>query len=539
MSALYNRSTQWGNLSIRAYDFGYSDAITKPRGHMPFFNYFKLTVLFIFTGTSIHNYARKPAATPVDLTTQLADMTLSEKIGQLLMVHFRGTTANAAARCAVQELAVGGIIYYNWANDLSNPAQVQALGADLQQLAQQTRHKIPLLIAADQEGGLVERCPITKFPGNKALGLTQQPALAAASAQAIGSELAVLNVNTNLAPVVDVNNPGNPVIGIRAFGDQPELVTTYAQAALQGYHTAGMITTLKHFPGHGDTLTDSHYDQPVVNKTLAELEKVDLYPFAQLAAQTDMIMTAHINVPALDPAHCSTLSRKTLDYLRQQIGFQGVVITDSLVMAGVLKPFDGVVAEAAIQALAAGHDLVLLGGAQLHGADITKELTLADVAQIKEAIMAAVESGRLSLTQIDQSVSRVLKLKQQYFTQVPQRAQLENLINTPAHQALAVEIAQTALLAHQQAQHTKFMACPFAEQNVLIVAPQLLQPTLAQTELAHLGRTTTVWTFSGLNPSATEIATAQAQAQTADTVLVCAYNAWKNAQQQQLIKTLP
>ncbi len=378
-------------------------------------------------------------------TITIANMTLSEKVGQLMMVNFHGETANATALKLIQDLKIGGIIYYNWANGLTNPEQVQRLSIDLQRLASHTHLKIPLLIAVDQEGGKVERCPITKFPGNQALGLTNNPELAKTSAQIIGQELKALNINTNLAPVVDINsNPLNPVINSRSFGDTPELVAIFGAQALAGYHTVGIITTLKHFPGHGDTITDSHLDLPVVNKSLAELQAIELYPFTQLANQTDMIMTAHILVPALDPNYCTTLSRKTLIYLREKINFQGVIITDSLVMAGVLKQTNQSVAEAAIQALIAGHDIVLLGGRQLMGAFLNKELTLADIQHVQQAIIHAVKSGRISETQIDQAVERVLTLKQKYLTLTPSLANLTNCIDTLEHRALAVEISTNA-----------------------------------------------------------------------------------------------
>ncbi|HLB94412.1 MAG TPA: glycoside hydrolase family 3 N-terminal domain-containing protein [Candidatus Babeliales bacterium] len=350
-------------------------------------------------------------------TPIVADLTLAEKVGQLMLVSFRGEIANLDAHQLIQELYIGGIIYYNWANNLTNLEQIRKLGADLQQLAGQTRLKIPLLIAVDQEGGKVARCPLTKSPGNQALGLTNNPELAKNSAHITGRELKALNINTNLAPVVDINsNPQNPVIGSRSFGDTPEIVTTFGAQALAGYHTAGVITTLKHFPGHGDTSADSHLDLPVVHKALAELQTTELYPFAQLTNQTDMIMTAHILVPALDPDYCATLSRKTLNYLRAKIGFNGVIITDSLVMAGVLKQVDQSVAEAAIQALRAGHDIILLGGAQLHGCNIIKELTVTDILAVQQAIIQAVKTNRISEAQIDLSVQRVLNLKQKYLS---------------------------------------------------------------------------------------------------------------------------
>lgn len=374
-----------------------------------------IAILLLSAKPALTSWINNPQNSPK--TFIVTNLTLPEKVGQLMMVSFHGEVANTKAQRLIQELHIGGIIYYNWANGLTTLEQVQKLSTGIQKLAHQTRSKVPLLIAVDQEGGRVVRCPITEFPGNQALGLTNRPELAEVSARTIGTELAAIGVNTNLAPVVDINsNSLNPIIGSRSFGDTADIVTTFGRQALQGYHTAGIITTLKHFPGHGDTNTDSHLDLPVVHKSLQELQITELYPFAQLASQTDLIMTAHILAPALDPNYCTTLSRKTINYLRAQLNFQGIIITDSLVMAGVLKQVDQSVAEAAIQALSAGHDIVLLGGAQLHGTSITNELTLTDLKQIQQAIIQAVLSGRIPETQIDQSVQRILNLKQKYLT---------------------------------------------------------------------------------------------------------------------------
>jgi beta-N-acetylhexosaminidase len=305
-------------------------------------------------------------------------MSLEEKVGQLLMVHFHGEFANEDARSLIQDAKVGGIIYYNWSNGLSSPEQVQALSAGLQKLARESRASIPLFIAVDQEGGVVARLNngFTVFPGNKALGMTGDPNLAEASALAMGQELQAVGVNMNFAPVVDVNiNPRNPVIGIRSFSDNPETVVAFGKRALQGYNRAQIIATLKYFPGHGDVEVDSHEDLPIVNKPIEELEQVELLPFARLASSADTIMTAHILVPALDAENCSTLSEKTLSYLKTTLGFQGVIITDSLVMEGVLKKCR-TVDEAAIQALNAGCDILLLGGKQLVGGHTNLELSV-------------------------------------------------------------------------------------------------------------------------------------------------------------------
>jgi len=342
-------------------------------------------------------------------------MSVEEKVGQVLMVHFHGDVANDEARALVQDTKVGGIIYYNWSNGLHSPEQVRALSAGLQILAEKNRTSIPLLIAVDQEGGVVSRLNhgFSRFPGNKAIAMTGDPNLAEKAMQITGQELRAVGINMNLAPVVDVNsNPRNPVIGARSFGDLPETVVAFGEKALQGLSKAQVISTLKHFPGHGD-VTDSHEDLPILRKSKEELEKVELFPFAKLESSADAIMTAHILVPALDEENCTTLSKKSLNYLRDVIGFQGVIVTDSLVMAGVLKQC-GTVDEAAIGALNAGCDLLILGGKLLSGELSGFELTVEDVQRVYRSIVQAVKEGRISEERLDGAVSKILTLKNRF-----------------------------------------------------------------------------------------------------------------------------
>ena len=378
---------------------------------------------------------------------QLPSMSLEEKVGQLLMVHFCGDTANDDAKILIQDIKVGGIIYYNWSNGLYSPEQVQALSIGLQKLTKENRPSIPLLIAADQEGGRVARLNqgFTHFPGNRAIGEAEDPQLAEEVAFAMGGELRAVGINMNLAPVVDVNtNPRNPVIGVRSFGDKPELVSSLAKGALHGYKQAGIITTLKHFPGHGDTETDSHENLPIVRKSKKELEQVELFPFAKLASSADAIMTAHVLVPALDPEHCATLSEKTLSYLRDTIGFQGVIVADSLVMEGVLNKC-GTVEEVAIQALKAGCDLLILGGKLLVGKRAGFELRVADIRRIHGAIVHAVQSGRVSETRVDEAVQKILDLKKKAIVLDEKTMDLCNIVNTEAHRAIAQKITSLVL----------------------------------------------------------------------------------------------
>jgi beta-N-acetylhexosaminidase len=367
------------------------------------------------------------------------EMTVEEKVGQLLMVHFNGEVANADARVLIQEVGVGAIIYYNWANGLRSPAQVLGLSKGLQELS-----AVPLLIAVDQEGGLVARLTegFTVFPGNRALGETGDAGLAEEAAFAMGQELRAVGVNFNLAPVVDVNcNPRNPVIGIRSFGETAEVVTLFAERAVQGYQRSGVLTSLKHFPGHGDVEVDSHYDLPVMNKTKAQLEDLEFIPFKKLASRADTIMTAHILVPSIDPDHCATLSKKVLDILRNDIGYEGVIISDSLVMKGLLKSCTSI-EDAAIRALEAGCDILMLGGKQLIGTDETLELSVADVKRIHQALAGAVKSGRISEYRLNEAVERVLALKNKSACTVE--------IKTFEHALLAKKIASLALKVVEQ-----------------------------------------------------------------------------------------
>jgi beta-N-acetylhexosaminidase len=345
----------------------------------------------------------------VSLYPSLKEMSLEEKVGQLLIAHFPGKEVNEEARILVQEIGVGGIIYYEWANGLDAPQQVQNLSNGLQTLAE-----IPLFISADQEGGRVARLKagFTVFPGNGALGRIDDPGLTELCAYAMGKEMRAVGINLNFAPVVDVNcNEKNPVIGNRSFGNSPIHVTEHGKSALKGYKRARVLTTLKHFPGHGDVTSDSHESLPVVHKSLDALRKMELYPFEQLAPFADMIMTAHILVPTLDANNCATLSVPILkDLLRSELGFQGVIISDSLIMEGVLSQCQNL-EEAALRAFNAGCDMLILGGRQLLGQRKHYELTVQDMKRIHRFFVEAVKNKRISEADLDTSVQRILHLK--------------------------------------------------------------------------------------------------------------------------------
>lgn len=288
----------------------------------------------------------------------LATMSQDEKIGQVLWTHVYGSSAQDETYAdknedvfgpgvrtpaqAVSTFHLGGVLYFNWAHNVTtptDPGQVAALSDGLQEAARTSGPKIPLAITIDQEGGLVARVRTsgTDVPGNMALGATGSTELARAQGQALGSELAAMGINVDFAPVLNVNtNAANPVIGVRSLGDDPEAVASLGAAQIEGLQSEGVSATAKYFPGHGDTQTDSHLGLPTVSYDRATLD-THLAPFrAAVKGGVDMIMTAHIVVEAIDPAHPATTSKAVLtDLLREEMGFTGLITTDAMDMEGV------------------------------------------------------------------------------------------------------------------------------------------------------------------------------------------------------------
>ncbi|MDA0632827.1 beta-N-acetylhexosaminidase [Nonomuraea sp. MCN248] len=344
-----------------------------------------------------------PAGDPVRRT--LARMSVREKVGQLFMPVVHGTAADTVsgenqARYGAQTPAkvvakyhLGGVILFP--GNVKSVGQVVGLTNGLQKSSD-----VPLLIGTDQENGLVSRMSavMTRFPGAAEIGATGRPALARDVARATGAELRAMGVNLDFAPVADVNvDPRNPVIGKRAYGDKPDQVAKMVGAAVKGFDAAGVAATAKHFPGHGDTRVDSHTGLPVVKHTRAEWERLDAPPFrAAIDAGVDAIMTAHIVFPKLDPSgDPATLSKPILTgLLRKELGFKGVISTDALNMAGARVKYDD--GEVAVRAVLAGADLLLMPN------DLPKQY---------QAVLKAVESGRVSEARLDQSVTRLLTLK--------------------------------------------------------------------------------------------------------------------------------
>lgn len=347
------------------------------------------------------------------------NMSLEAKVGQLFMPYVYGTTAttrdstdveknqqawgvdNAAE--LIEKYHPGAIIYFAWANSLQDPEQIASLSNGIQRQSLRGRSPVPMLIGTDQEQGEVVRIgpPATMFPGNMALGAGRCTADTRAAAHITGSELAAMGIQQDFAPVADVNiNPANPVIGIRSFGSDPEMAAVMTGAAVRGYQDGGGISVAaKHFPGHGDTTTDSHHELPTIEHTRKQWRSIDKPPFvAAIDHGIRMIMTGHLVFPALDDTgDPATLSKPIMTgLLREELGYDGVIVTDALSMAAVREKYGD--AEVPVKAIQAGVDLL----------DKPPEGKLH--LQLR-AVRDAVRDGTISRQRLDESVERIVRLK--------------------------------------------------------------------------------------------------------------------------------
>jgi len=464
----------------------------------------------------------------------LQRMTLEEKVGQLFVVEVYGRDAHNVSATAVagnqrlygvstpadviDKYKPGGVIYYTAArgpDNIGDPRQIATLSNGLQDVATTQRQPIPLLISTDQEGGaLVARltAPATQMPGNMALGAGRSADDAHRSADVIGTELAAVGINQDLAPVADVNvNPANPVIGIRSVGEDPDLVSELVAAQVDGYHNGGVAAVAKHFPGHGDTATDSHFGLPEVTHTREQLEEIDLPPFrAAIESGVDSIMTAHVVLRSVDPSGVpATMSEPILTgLLREELGYDGLIITDALDMGGATSTFPHDVAP--VQALKAGADQLLL----------PPEFDLA-----YNAVLDAFRSGELSMERLDESVYRILDLKMQRelfddpFVNVNKA---EKVVGASDHLADAQEITdRTTTLVKNDA---GLLPLSYDRRNVLVTGWGVATTATLGAAIDRRGQTVQVFE-TGLTPTTTGINEAVTRAQASDLVVVSTNNA--------------
>ncbi|MFJ8587780.1 glycoside hydrolase family 3 protein [Streptomyces sp. NPDC093595] len=482
----------------------------------------------------------------------ISRMSLEEKVGQLFVMRVYGHSATApdqadadanlkeiGVRTAAELIAryhVGGIIYFSWAHNTRDPHQIADLSNGIQRAALDGPTPVPLLISIDQEHGIVARIgePATLMPGAMALGAAGSRSDARRAARIAGSELAAMGIRQNYAPVADVNvNPANPVIGVRSFGADPQAVARLVAAQVSGYQAAGVAATSKHFPGHGDTETDSHYGLPRIGHTRAQWEALDAPPFrAAVAAGIDSIMTAHIVVPALDAAEDpATLSRPILTgILRERLGYDGVVVTDSLGMEGVRTKYGD--DRVPVLALKAGCDQLL---------------NPPSLATAWNAVLGAVRSGEISEARIDESILRILRLKAKlglFRDPYVSHEGVDRAVGTRSHLAAADRIAErttTLLLNEGGLLPLDRRAMP----DLLVVGADPASPsgttgpptaTLA-TALTELGFTVAALS-TGTAPSAARIDEAVAAAAGKDAIVVGTYNVSATSTQRTLVSRL-
>lgn len=322
-----------------------------------------------------------------------------QKIGQLFMVGFDGTSVSADIAAFIKEYKPGGVILFS--RNLESVAQIVELTNDLQRCSAHS----PLLIAIDQEGGRVSRLPkeFTIFPPCEVLGRCHSSELAYAAAATIAKELRSVGINMNMSPVLDVNsNPANPVIGDRAFGSTPDLVCELGLATIRGLQENHVVACGKHFPGHGDTSADSHKELPIVTAPRERLEAVEFPPFKHAAAHgVATMMTAHVLYRALDDRHPATLSPAVIgQVLRGDLEYDGVVLTDDLEMHAIIDHYG--IEDATVRSILAGCDMAL----------ICKDRDR-EVAAIT-ALDKAVADGTVTVERLDRSLARIARLKQRF-----------------------------------------------------------------------------------------------------------------------------
>lgn len=338
-----------------------------------------------------------------DLIKEKIDtMSLEEKIGQLIIAGFNGTSLDEDTKNLIKDDHIGGVILFS--ENIESVSQVVSLTNSIK--SENNNNKIPMLISVDEEGGSVSRMPeeLTKFPSNKVIGNKNNDKLSYSVGKVIGEEIHSLGFNMNYAPVLDINsNPNNKVIGNRSFGNNPEIVSRLGIQTMKGLMESNIISVVKHFPGHGDTSIDSHISLPVVQNDLERLNSFEFIPFKKAIENgVDAVMVSHILLPKIDKNNPATMSKAIVsDILRSNLAFNGVVITDDMTMGAIVQNYS--IENAAIKSIDAGVDIIMV----CH--------QYKNIKSTIEAIKKAVNIDKtISEERIDESVYRILKLKEKY-----------------------------------------------------------------------------------------------------------------------------
>lgn len=330
----------------------------------------------------------------------LSDLSLEEKVGQMIFAGIKGKVMTNETETIISTHQVGGIILFK--DNLKKANQSVTLLNAIKQ--ENSNNKVPLFLGIDEEGGRISRLPeLTKLPTNEEIGFRNDASFSYGIGKLLGKQLSAFGFNLDFAPVLDINsNPENPIIGDRSFGKDAQKVSELGIQTMEGIQSEQVIPVIKHFPGHGDTAVDSHKELPIVQKSLKDLQGLELIPFKKAINQgTEVVMTGHILLPKIDPTYPASLSEKIIKgILRKQLGYEGIIITDDMTMKAIVNTFE--IGEAAVSAIKAGNDIVLVAH------------DYANVIKAKDAILQAVKTGEISEQRIDESVNRILSIKKKY-----------------------------------------------------------------------------------------------------------------------------
>jgi beta-N-acetylhexosaminidase len=359
-------------------------------------------------------------------------------LGQTFIIGFQDKIPSNEVKNFITNNNIGGVILFD--RNIESPSQLADLTNELQGLVQKSSLSDQLFVSIDMEGGRVARLktPFTQGPPMSVLGEIGSASLAFKFAECMGKELLAVGINVDYSPCVDVlTNPNNKVIGDRSFGSDPELVSKMSSAVVRGFVKAGIIPCVKHFPGHGDTIADSHEELPVVNYDLDRLEAVEFIPFKKaFRARADLVMTAHIKMEKLDPEWPATLSQKIIQkILRQKLGYRNAIITDDMEMKAVFANYT--VEQAAVQAVKAGCTILLY----CHTLEVQERAL--------EALTKAVVDKEISETIIRNNCDMVLRIKKESLKPYApvNLSEIANSIGHPDHLKLSKLIARKEIPA--------------------------------------------------------------------------------------------
>lgn len=385
--------------------------------------------LMMVVGAFIMPMNQKTAVAASGIRGIVSNMTTQQKVAQMIMPALRtwgsgddavsATTLSDEQKAVLTKYSFGGVIIFG--QNIEEAGQTTQLISSMQEANAMGGAVSSLLVSIDQEGGYITRLSTgTSMPGNMAIAATGDPDNAYLAGDVIGSELSVQGINVDFAPVMDVNNnPSNPIIGVRSFSDDPRIVSQYGARFIDGLHNNHVMVALKHFPGHGDTDTDSHTGLPLIEKTYDQLKNLELIPFTQVASSADFVMTAHIQYPNIETGTYTSISTgeevylpatlsKTIltDILRKDIGFEGVIVTDAMEMDAIASHFDPM--DAARLAINAGANMLLIP------VDISSPDDIKELDDYINGIVAEIDNGLISMDCVNDSVYRILKAKSKY-----------------------------------------------------------------------------------------------------------------------------